>query len=472
MATDDRLDTSSQELPENWARTELESIDFGDERLSKRAQKLLQCCYENPQASIPQASGGDWARTKAAYRFINNPKVRPENIFAPHAKASLKRFQGHPVILAIQDTTELNFTAHKKTKGLGSIGSRPYLRGMHVHTTITFSPARVPLGIIDQQSWVRAEEDYGKSAERRQRPIEKKESFKWLKSLEATERVQNEQPDSVFVNVGDREADIYDLFRLASGMKSKLLVRASWNRGVEHDEKYLWEHLEAQDVSATLEMVVPLKKQKKTRTATIEVRFAPVTICAPRKRRHKEPPVELYSVYINEANPPEGVEALSWMLLTTLPVATTEEALKIVEYYSCRWQIEVFHRVLKSGCKIEKRQLQTAAGLRNCLAIDSLVAWRILQLTMLGRETPNVPCDVVFEDYEWKALYCYVHKTTEPPKKPPPLKEAVVLVARIGGFLARKSDGFPGTTVLWRGLQQLTTISFAWFAFGPGRPEP
>ena len=118
------------------------------------------------------------------------------------------------------------------------------------------------------------------------------------------------------------------------------------------------------------------------------------------------------------------------------------------------------------------RQLQTLRGLRNCLALDSLVAWRVLQLTMLGREAPDLPCDVVFEEYEWKALFCFVHKTTEPPDTPPTLNDAILMVARIGGFLARKSDGFPGATVLWRGLQELTTISFAWFAFGPGRPPP
>jgi hypothetical protein len=225
-------------------RTEFESVDFGDKRLNKRSIKILEKSFGQPQSSIPQAMGS-WADTKAAYRFISNPKVTPEKILEPHQKTTLSRIQEHQVILAVQDTTELNYTAHKS-----------------------------------------------------------------------------------------------------------------------------------------------------------------------------------------------------------------------------------FHKILKSGCKIEKRQQQTAERLRTCLALDSIVAWRIQLLTMLGREAPDLSCDVMFEDYEWKALYCYVHQTTEPPAEPPSLNEAVLLVARVGGFLARKSDGFPGTTVLWRGLQQLSTISFAWFAFGPGRPPP
>ena len=149
MATDDPLHTPPDAPVENWASTELESIDFGDERLNKRARKLLQRCMDNPQASIPEAAGGSWAEVKGAYRFINNPRVSAEQILAPHLEASFERFQGHDVILAVQDTTELNFTAHKGTTGLGSIGSRPYLRGMHVHTSISFAwfafgPGRPP----------------------------------------------------------------------------------------------------------------------------------------------------------------------------------------------------------------------------------------------------------------------------------------------------------------------------------------
>jgi hypothetical protein len=471
MPTESRPPEQTNQDAIGWARTEFESVDFGDKRLNKRSIKILEKFFGQPQSSLPQAMGS-WGDTKAAYRFISNPKVTPEKILEPHQKTTLSRIQEHQVILAVQDTTELNYTAHKSTEGLGTIGSSSKLRGMHVHTTMALTPDRVPLGIIDQYTWIRPEEEYGKKSKRKQKPIEEKESVKWLVSLKATEAVQEENPDVQLINVGDREADIYDLFKYASGLKSQLLVRASWNRCVEHEENYLWPYVEAQPVAATLEISVPHTKTRKIRTATVQLRHAPVTIRPPSERRDKEKPVSIYAVYLHEPDPPKDAEPLSWMLLTTIPVANTQEALTIAGYYAARWSIEVFHKILKSGCKIEKRQQQTAERLRTCLALDSIVAWRIQLLTMLGREAPDLSCDVVFEDYEWKALYCYVHQTTEPPAEPPSLNEAVLLVARVGGFLARKSDGFPGTTVLWRGLQQLSTISFAWFAFGPGRPPP
>lgn len=471
MPIDARPPKQTNEDANGWVRTELESVDFGDRRLNKRGMKILQKLYGKPQSSIPQAMGS-WAEAKAAYRFISNPKVTAEKILNPHQQSTRSRIQEHPVVLAVQDTTELNYTAHKSTKGLGTIGSSSNLRGMHVHTTIALTPDRVPLGIIDQYTWIRPEKEYGKKVKRKQKPIEEKESVKWLISLKVTEAIQEENPDVQLINVGDREADIYDLFKYASGLKSQLLVRGSWDRCVDHEENHLWPYLEAQPVAATLEITVPHKKSRKLRTATAELRFASVAIRPPSARRDKEESVTIYAVYLHEPDPPKEADRLSWMLLTTIPVANAQEALTIVDFYAARWSIEVFHRILKSGCKIEKRQHQTAQRLRNCLALDSLVAWRIQLLTMLGRETPDLPCDVVFEDYEWKALYCYVHKTTEPPVEPPSLNEAILLVARVGGFLARKSDGYPGTTVLWRGLQQLTTISFAWFAFGPGRLPP
>jgi len=337
---------------------------------------------------------------------------------------------------------------------------------------MAFTPERVPLGLIAQQTWIRPVEEYGKKVTRISRPIEEKESYKWILSLNATETVQEKYPDTLLVNVGDREADIYDLFKLASKYKCELLVRASWNRRVEHEENYLWPCMEAKPVAATLEMNVPIKKSKKLREAVVEIRFANIAIRPPKSNGKEEKSIEITAVYLNEPNPPESTKPLSWMLLTTLSVANDQESLTIIGYYSARWGIETFHRVLKSGCKIEKRQLQTAERLRSCLVLDSIVAWRILLLTMLGRQTPDLPCDVVFEEYEWKALYCYVHKTTEPPEKPPSISEAVQLVARVGGFLGRKSDGLPGTMVLWRGLQQLSTISFAWFSFGPGGKSP
>lgn len=456
--------------PGAWARTELESIDFGDVRLNKRAFRILQELSAKPQSSIPQAMG-TWARTKATYRFIDNPKVTEEKIFAPHRESTRSRIRNESLILCLQDTTELNYTHHPAKKGLGTIGSSPNLRGLHVHTTLAFTPERVPLGVVDQQVWVRPDHEFGKTESRRTQPIQEKESYKWIHSLQTTESLQQEHPDAVFINIGDREADVYDLFLLAKDFQSEVLVRASWDRRVEHDENYLWPYLEAQPVALTRQMTVPVKKTNKLRTATVELRFAPVTLRPPKSRAAEHlPSVPLYAVYLHEPDPPEGIEPLSWMLVTTLEVIDVQEALQIVQFYAVRWGIEVFHRILKTGCRIEERQFDSAEDIRKVLALLSLIAWRVQQLTMLGRQMPDLPCDVVFEEHEWKALYCFVHETPHPPDHPPPLADAMRWVARLGGFLARKADGHPGHIVLQRGLQELSAIARAWLAFGPSRP--
>ncbi|MFH1039338.1 MAG: IS4 family transposase [PVC group bacterium] len=220
-------------------------------------------------------------------------------------------------------------------------------------------------------------------------------------------------------------------------------------------------------LAVTLSVIIPRRKGKPERVASVEVRFAPVTIKSPRNNRSQVPSVEVWGIYINEPSPPENEEPLSWMLLTTLEVETTEDAIRYIDYYSVRFSIELFHKVLKSGCNIEKHQLKTAERLINCLAIDAIVAWRVMFLTMMGRSVPDLPCTVLFEEHEWKALYCFANKTQKPPEQPPSLGEAVSLVAKLGGFLGRKSDGQPGVQVLWRGMKILSVISGAWTAFGP-----
>jgi hypothetical protein len=466
MPTETRDPGELDAQPSAWVRTELESVRFGDERLSKRAFKIVECLAAQPQHSIPQAMG-TWSNTKAAYRFLRNPKVTADKILEPHRVSTITRVASAPVVLAVQDTTELNYTHLPATEGLGTIGSSKDLRGMLVHTTIAFTPERVPLGVLAQHTWIRPAEEFGTRLVRKEGPIEEKESFKWILSLKETEEVQAQHPQVRCISVGDREADIYELFFRALRCKSGLIVRASCNRPVEDEEKCLWPYMAAQPAANTLQMQIPQKKSKKLRAATVELRFARVPLRPPTRFKASRAPIEISAVYLHEPEPPEGNEALSWMLLTTTEVNDETDAQRIVDYYSVRWSIELFHRILKSGCRIEKRQLQTAEALRNLLVIDSIVAWRIQLLTMLGRQMPDLPCDLVFEEHEWKALYCYVHKTREPPEKPPSLNEAILLVARVGGFLGRKGDGRPGTTVLWRGLQGLTWLSGAWLTFGP-----
>ena len=217
-------------------------------------------------------------------------------------------------------------------------------------------------------------------------------------------------------------------------------------------------------VSGNLCITVPRKKGQPPREAILSIRYDCVSLKPP-KHRSKEKglqPITLWAIWAHEQNPPKGAEPISWMLLTTIPIASFEEALEKVQWYTCRWHIELFFKILKSGCRIEARQLETADRLKRCLAVDAVVAWRVLYLTMLSRNIPQMPCDVLLEAEEWQALYCFIHRTKTPPLKPPTLMEATRMIARLGGFLGRKSDKHPGPSTIWRGLQRLQDIARTW----------
>jgi hypothetical protein len=319
---------------------------------------------------------------------------------------------------------------------------------------------------MDQQILYRDAEDFGKKHRRRQRPIEEKESRKWLEGLRATAQMQARCPQSRLVSVGDREADVYDLLVLSDELKQDVLVRAAWNRRVEHEESYLWDHLENQPLAGTLEITVPRRGHAPVRTATCAVRSAQIRLKPPCHRAKEHLPViSVYGVLVQEEAPPRGVEGIEWLLLSTVPVLSFEDACERVQWYTCRWVIEIYHKVLKSGCKIEERQFETAARLERYLAIDSVVAWRVLGLTMQSRETPQMSCEAFLEPDEWQALTCYVNQTLTPPTQPPTLKQAAVWIAQLGGFLNRKGDGNPGLTVMWRGFQRLYDIVAMWRIF-------
>jgi len=447
-------------LPVDWAQEEFAQADLGDHRLVRRCCQLARAFYARPQASLPQACGTR-AQAKAAYRFFDNPRVTLQAVLQSHYQATARRLAAEPVVLAVQDTTSLNYSTHPATEMLGLIGSQAEgIIGMLVHSTLTFNLAGTPLGLLDVQCWTRPPEDFGKKHQRYQLPLEAKESVRWLRSLEALEQWQGHCPATRLVSVGDREADIYELFVWANQKPGRpaLLVRAQRDRLLLEAQEHLAEHMARQPVAGQLELKVPRRDSRPGRVALMNVRFAPVELRPP-KRKKGLGPVRVWCVWAQEANAPEGVQPLEWVLLTTWPVEDFDGAVEKLRWYAGRWGIEVFHRVLKSGCQIETRQLAGADRLEACLAIDLVVAWRIYHLTKLGRELPEVPCTVYFEEHEWQALVAYVRQNPEVPDQPPSLQQAVRMVAGLGGFLGRKSDGNPGTETLWLGLQRLDDLA-------------
>jgi hypothetical protein len=447
----------------DWAEEELGQSDLGDRRLNKRAVSIAKAFYARPQANIPQACQTR-AEAKATYRFLDHPETSMEKVLASHYEATLDRIGREEIVLAVQDTTTLNYTAHAATENLGPIGYRRNGGiGLLVHDTMAFNREGTPLGLLDVQCWARDKKDFGKRKRRHEVAIEQKESYKWLASFRKIAEAQKQCPKSTLVSIADREADIYEFFELALSDPSmpKLLVRAEQDRLLAEGQGHLWEKMEREETAGFQEIRVPRQKNRPARVARLEVRFGEVTLKPPtRKKSHRE--LTLWAVWAREAEIPAEGERIEWMLLTTLPVTTFEQAIEKLAWYTIRWGIEVYHRTLKSGCKVEERQLGHADRIETCLAIDMVVAWRIFHLAKLGRETPDVPCTVFFEEAEWRALVAYITQNPKPPEKVPTLREAMHMVATLGGFLARKHDGEPGTKSLWLGIQRLDDLSSMW----------
>jgi uncharacterized protein DUF4338/transposase-like protein/transposase Tn5 family protein len=463
---------------QDWAEEEFGRVQLGDRRLEQRLLTLARDFYAQPQAQVPQACQSR-AKTKAAYRFFDHSRTKMERLLEPHYQSTSQRIGQHRVVLAVQDTSSLNYTVHPATERLGSIGSKlehgPV--GLLLHDTMAFTPEGTPLGLLDVQCWARDQATWGKKHRRKQRPIEEKESFKWLKSYQQVARAQQGCPDTMLVSVGDREADIYELFQLARADPSgpQLLIRAEQDRLLSEGQAHLWEHLEKQAVGGSQWVQVPRRGPRPARQAQLQLRWARVTLKAPQDQRRLKP-LSLWAVLAQETEAPPGTPPLSWLLLTTCPVTSFQQASEKLAWYTVRWNIEVYHKTLKSGCQIEQRQLGLADRIEACLAIDLVVAWRIFHLAKLGRETPDVPCTVFFAETEWKALLAYVTKNPQPPPQPPSLREAMRLVATLGGFLGRKGDGEPGTQTLWLGLQRLDDLAAMWnfmsFHFAPQLRSP
>ena len=445
---------------EQWIKQELERTDLGDKRRTKRLMQIVSNLSAHPEASVPRASG-TWAETKATYDFWDSPYLKPSMIRQGHIESTVERIVQHRVVLNIQDTTELNYTSHKALSGAGYLDSK-YATGLKVHSTLSASTAGVPLGIIGQYVWAREPEQLGKSLARHQRPTHDKESQRWLDALRETESII---PEAVqVVTIADREADFYDLFACPRRQGSEFLIRATQNRCLADSEKHLWETMESVDSLGTMTVEVKRNPTRPPRTATLTIRYRTVTIQPPQNRANFEQlvPIKLQAILVTEQDPPPEVEPIAWLLLTTLEITSIELVLKYVRWYSYRWLIERYHYVLKSGCHIEKLQLETAQRLEMALATYTIVAWRLLWLTYETRCSPDSSCEQLLETHEWQALYATIHHQIYPQATPPTLAEVVRWIAQLGGFLGRKGDGEPGVKVLWRGLRRLDDIAQTW----------
>jgi len=444
--------------PQDWVEEELEGLDLGDKRREERAQKLVRQFAAKPLSPIPLACEND-AGLQGAYRFIHHEDITMEKILDPHRESSIRRATREDVVLCVQDTSSLNYTHLKTSEGFGPIGeTQTKTHGLILHDTLMLNEDGVPLGLLDVQCWGRSEEARDKNT-LKSVPIEEKESCKWIESYKKACQAQRQHPETRFISVGDRESDIFELFSYAleKDNSAGLLVRAekSRNRRTVGGTK-LWEILRDEEVKGILDVKVPARASQPAQEVLTELRFKKVQLTPP-KHLPNLPPITVWAVYICEKDCDPG-DGLEWMLLTTEATETVEEALLRSEQYGVRWCIEVFHRTLKSGCRMEDRQFQTADRIKTCLALDIIVAWRVYYLTQLGREVPDVPATVFFTEDEWRALVTFISKEpVSEDAQEPTLREAMEMVASLGGH--QKRNGNPGTETMWRGIQRLSDIT-------------
>jgi hypothetical protein len=448
---------------------ELAEAYFSDLRLTKRAQKLVTDLFDGIGNSIPGSCQGR-AETEAAYRFFGNDCVIPEKILAPHINATIERIKQHKCVLFIQDSTDIDAKHMEKVEGLGFLNdtTRP---GCTAHTMIACTPERLCLGIVSNEFIIREKDEIGKKTHNNLRDIEEKESYKWIQAYRNGLKIADQTPDTRFVCIGDREADLIELFIENKNANNKvaLLLRAFQNRLIEmkKDDKKIKTKLKQASLSSQefghIEFKLSAREGKKARIVKQSIKAAAITIKAPAHKKRLGV-VDINVIFLEEIEPPKGEDPICWTLLTTLPISTAEEIEFVVKLYLARWSIEVFFYTLKIGCKIEKLQFDTAHSLLNCITLFMIVAWRLYFITFLGRNCPGLPCTLIFEEDEWKSVFAVV-KRAKPPTEPPTLGEVVRMIGTLGGFLGRKCDGDPGPKAMWTGLQKLAECTKGWAAY-------
>jgi hypothetical protein len=449
----------------DWALHEFEHAPLVDHRLCRRLSAMACDFARHPGGPIPQACSTK-AEVKGAYRFIENDFVMPQQILAGHRQASLSRLAREAVVLAVSDSTAFNYSSLHQTQGLGPIGNQRHvgLRGLWLHSTLTFSPRGLPLGLVFAQFWSRPEAvSLGRDPNKL--PFEEKESVRWRQSFLACQGALRQlAAPNLWVNLTDMEGDIYEVFRAALAQPAprvELLVRSQHNRQLVGQKQRFWQYLAQQPSVDQLVVRVPRHPGQPARLATVQIRFTQTLLEAPAPRRRRSA-LPLWAVEAREINPPANTEALLWRLVTTLPVTTAAAAMEKVQWYSLRWGIEVFHKIVKSVCRAEESQLQTAQRLERALMIDLVVAWRTHVLTLVARQDPDIPASDYFAECEWKGLYSYIYRTRSVPAQTPRLSEMMFWIGRLGGFLKCKANPYPGPITLARGLSRLSDMAEMW----------
>ncbi len=443
-----------------WSRENFGDCEFGDVRRTERIVKLAQQMAEHPDGSTPDQTEG-WADLKAAYRLIDREEVTFAAVGTPHWMLTRQRAQG--TVLVIGDTTELDFGFSRRACGLGPVGNG-FGRGFLLHNALMVDAKTSKIiGLAGQEVWYRrpvpADEN---SYQRTQR--EGKESEVWTRLIE---RIGQPAPGVTYVHVFDRGADNLDVFCQLCVVRSEWVIRVSHLHRVVDEVTAagrkprcsLQAVLDRQPVLGSYELSVRATKDDPARTAELEVRACKVFVPPRSKRRTalqrrlQFAGLEQWVVEAREINPPPGVAPVRWVLWSSRNAAAFEVAWQVLIDYERRWLIEEFHKALKTGCRVESRQHQTAKRLEVMTALCSVLAVRLVQLKTLARTAPQTPADHVVPRVWLEMLRSLRNKSVNKPLET--IRDFYHHLAGLGGFLMRRNDGEPGWITLWRGTEKL-----------------
>jgi hypothetical protein len=429
-----------------WTEREFAGLDLGDGRLNKRAKILMERFTAKPTASIPLACHS-WAETCAAYRFLGNADVEWRDMMAPHWEQTQQRMRAHPVVLCVQDTTELDFNG-QEAEGLGPLNYEAR-RGMYVHPTLALTPQREPLGVLDAWMWAREQRDEDGVRHGQ------KESSRWIEGYERVAEMAAEMPATRLVYVADREADLVAMMARAQalGAPADWLVRAKHNRCLpDGDGEKLWAHTSAGEALGEIAFTMPAREDQKARKVRQQLWARALEIS-----NGKGGTVAVTCVVAREIGAPKGAKPVEWRLLTNRAAPALEDAIELIDWYRARWEIEIYFNVLKNGCKVEELQLSAIDRIERALALFMIVAWRVAYLMRAGRTCPDLDAALFFDPDEIRGAYLLSKKPQ--PGEPPSLNAVLRLIAQLGGFLGRKSDGEPGVKTIWQGLQRVMDVA-------------
>lgn len=459
----------AEQSEESWTQQELAGCQFQDERLGKRFSMVLKQLAEGTAESIPLACQ-DWANAKAAYRFFANERVSEADILGGHFRATRERFAAvGGTVLVLHDTTEFSYRRenigllHRPKHGPSDRWRNAHpLCGISMHSSLAITLAGVPLGLSAVKFWTRQVFKGANALKRKinptRVPIGEKESVRWVENLVETTALLGEPGRCV--HIGDREADIYELFCAANDVGTHFLVRTAYPRLTGDGTTKTDAEMKAVRLKG-LHRITVRDKDGQPSEAVLELRYHRMLVLAPVAKQKDYGPLELTAIYAEERGTPEGRDRISWRLLTDLPVRSAEQAIEKIDWYALRWKIELFHKILKSGCRVEESRLRTAPRLVNLIATCCVVAWRIFWLTMISRSQPAAAPTLALTQLELQLLDQLAPDRTPAPQSQT-LSSYIVKIARLGGYLARARDPAPGNVVMWRGLARLTDIAIGY----------